>query len=253
MRKVQLRLVDILIEIDKICRKHNIQYWITFGTLLGAVRHGGFIPWDDDIDIAMPSDDLKKFIEIAPKELPSNLFLQTKNTDPSIQVDIVKVRLNNSLFIIRHEDFLRDYHKGLFVDIFEVIPYPTVNSSLQKFIFKWYTKVSGFFSYKQRVTIKNHLATIIFPFIKYAINFAWFLLNLGPKNKLGYQKHLNNNGTSYSKDMVFPLKDIQFEGHTFLCPADPDRCLKSSYGEYMKIPPKEKRNSHIIHVELDES
>ena len=127
LRQVQLQLVDMMIEIDKICRKHNIQYWITFGTLLGAVRHGGFIPWDDDLDISMTSENLNKFIRIAPQELPNNLFLQTKETDPSIQVDIVKVRLKNSLFITPREDFSRNYNKGLFIDIFEVIPYPNAS------------------------------------------------------------------------------------------------------------------------------
>lgn len=251
LRKVQLRLVDMMVEIDRICRKHNIKYWITFGTLLGAVRHGGFIPWDDDLDICMLSDDLKKFIEVAPNELPDTLFLQTKETDPSIQVDIVKVRLKNSLFIIPHEDFLKNYNKGLFVDLFEVIPYPNINPAFRRFIFKWYTKISGFYSYKQRVTFKNHVATLVFPVIRFVINVVWSLIKLGPKNRLGYQKHLNIYGNSYTKDAIFPLKDIQFEGHTFLGPADPDQYLKSTYGDYMKLPPKESRRSHMIHVELD--
>ena len=69
LRKMQLRILDILVEIDRICRKHDIKYWIDFGSLLGAVRHGGFIPWDDDIDVAMPSEDYQRFLEIAPKEL----------------------------------------------------------------------------------------------------------------------------------------------------------------------------------------
>lgn len=252
LRQVQLQLVDMMVEIDKICRKHNIQYWITFGTLLGAIRHGGFIPWDDDLDISMTSENLNKFIKIASKELPNNLFLQTKETDPSIQVDIVKVRLKNSLFITPHEDFSRNYNKGLFIDIFEVIPYPNVSPAFQRFIFKWYTKVNGFFCYTQRVTFKNHIATIVFPIIKLGINIIWFIMNLGPKRKLGYQKHLNLNGTSYSNNIVFPLQDIQFEGHVFLGPANPDKCLKCSYGDYMKIPPKDKRRSHLIHVELNQ-
>ena len=66
LRRAQLKQLSILEEIDRICRKHSIRYWLDGGSLLGAVRHGGFIPWDDDIDIAMPLEDMQRFVEIAP-------------------------------------------------------------------------------------------------------------------------------------------------------------------------------------------
>lgn len=248
LRRIQLRLLAMLVEIDKICRKHDIRYWIDFGTLLGAVRHGGFIPWDDDLDIAMPSDELHRFLEIAPKELPKNMFLQTQSSDPSFYCTTNKVRDNNSLCITPGTDFSKDFNKGLFIDIFEVVPYPDVQPHLQKTIMRWYKKISLFMHSKQEVTLKNHLAAISFPFIKLGLDCFWGILNLGKKNKLGYEKHFNYYGNSYSKDMVFPLKDISFEGHTFLGPADPDQYLTSIYGDYMKIPPKEKRRIHRVNV-----
>ncbi|MBQ9471461.1 MAG: LicD family protein [Bacteroidales bacterium] len=250
LRKVQLRLLDILIEIDRICRKHNIQYWIDFGTLLGAVRHGGFIPWDDDIDISMPSEDYHRFLEIAPKELPDNLFLQTKETDPSYRLLIDKVRDKNSLYITKHEDFTKDYNKGLYIDIFEAKPYPNANPKLQKFIMHWYQKTRHFFSVKQSVTLKNHLATIIFPIIKLNLDVVWGLINLGKKTNIGYAKQFNVYGNSYPHDIVFPLKDITFEGKTFLSPSNPDKYLSSIYGNYMKLPKKEQQHTHIIYVDL---
>lgn len=250
LRKVQLRLLDILVEIDKICRKHDIKYWIDFGTLLGAVRHGGFIPWDDDIDVTMPTDDYHRFLEIAPKELPEHLFLQTKETDPTYHFLLNKVRDNRSLFITQYEDFTSNYSKGLFIDLFEVNPYPTVNPKLQRFIMHWFLKTNFFFSVKQYVTLKNHIATITFPILKFLLKIFWGILCLKPKNKLGYKKHFNTYGNSYEKEWIFPLKDINFEGKTFLCPANPDRYLNSIYGDYMKIPPERKRNTHIIHVEI---
>lgn len=250
LRKVQLRLIDMLVEIDKVCRKYNIDYWIDFGTLLGAVRHGGFIPWDDDMDIAMPTKDLLKFKEIAPKELPDWLFVQDRNTEPAFRRISNKVRDNNSLYINYYDDFSRDYHKGIFIDIFEVVPYPTVNAKLQKLIMKWYLKTSSYFKFKQDVTFKNHMATLTFPIIWAGLHVLWGLLNLKPKNKLGYEKHFSVYGNSYTKDMIFPLKDIAFEGHIFKGPADPDRILTSIYGDYMTMPPKEKRRIHLIHVEF---
>lgn len=250
LRKVQLRLVEMLVEIDKVCRNNNINYWIDFGTLLGAVRHGGFIPWDDDLDIAMPTEDLKRFKEIAPKALPDWLFFQNRTTEPAFRRISNKVRDNNSLYINYYDDFGRDYHKGMFIDIFEVVPYPTVNPKIQKPIIKWYLKTTNFFNLKQDVTFKNHMAALTFPVIRAGLHVLWAGLNLKPKNKLGYEKHFSVYGNSYTKDMVFPLKDITFEGHTFRAPADPDRYLTSIYGDYMKMPPKEKRRIHLIHVEF---
>ena len=251
LRKMQLRIVDILVEIDRICRKHNIQYWIDFGTLLGAVRHGGFIPWDDDVDVAMPTEDYHRFLEIAPNELSDPFFLQTKKTDPSYTFPLNKVRDKNSFFITQHEDFTKDYQKGLYIDLFEVMPYPSVSPKLQKFIMHWLLKTVFFFSVKQDVSIKNHIAAITFPILKAGFELLWGILCLKPKNKLGYEKHYNTYGNSYTKDMIFPLKDIEFEGKTFLGPAAPDRYLTSIYKDYMTVPPKEKRITHIIHVEMN--
>lgn len=249
LRKMQLRILDILIEIDKICRKHDIKYWIDWGTLLGAVRHKGYIPWDDDIDISMPSEDLSRFKEIAPKELPDNLFMQTKETDPSYRSPFCKVRDRNSFFVTKHEDFTRDYQKGLYVDIFEMVPYPTVNKKLQKFIMHWYKKIYFFFYVKNDVTIKNHIATITFPIMKLGLDIVWGICNLRKKDRMGLEKHFAPGG-SYTKDMVFPIKDIEFEGHMFCGPAHPEQCLTESYGDYMTLPPKEKRISHIIYVDI---
>lgn len=250
LRKVQLRLLDILIEIDKICRKHDIKYWIDFGTLLGAVRHGGFIPWDDDIDVTMPIEDYHRFLEIAPTELPDTLFLQTKDTDPSYRLLINKVRDNNSLYITKHEDFSRDYNKGLYIDIFEAVPYPNVNPKLQKFIMHWYQKTCHFFSVKQNVSLKNHMASIVFPIIKLNLDIIWGILNLGKKNAIGYAKQFNVYGNSYPQNIVYPLKDISFEGKTFLGPSNPDKYLTSIYEDYMKLPKKEQQHAHIIYVNL---
>lgn len=251
LRKVQLRLLDMMVEIDKICRRHNIQYWLDCGTLLGAVRHGGFIPWDDDLDIAFLSSDLKRFLEIAPTELPESLFIQSRQTDPLWPRDYVRIRDNNSLFITSRDDFTKHYHKGLFVDLFEIIPYPSITNKIQKFFFRWNVKTKWFFYFKQDITPKNIIAAITFPIIRVGLDIIWKIFNFGKKNKLGYKKNYNMLGVSFLKETIFPLKDIQFEGHTFLAPADCNQYLSILYGEYMKLPPKDKRNSHMIHVELN--
>ena len=132
LRACQLKQLSILEEIDRICQKHQIGYWLDGGTLLGAVRHGGFIPWDDDIDIAMRQEDLDRFISIAPSELREGLFLQTPQNEPQSKEPIVKVRDLNSFYVEGADNFAADYQKGLYVDIFPMINYPTLPKQLVK-------------------------------------------------------------------------------------------------------------------------
>jgi lipopolysaccharide cholinephosphotransferase len=120
LRKAQLRMLDILIEVDKIFRKHNIPYWLDFGTLLGAVRHGGFIPWDDDMDITVMRKDYKRLRKILQKELPEQFVFQDETTDKYYPVQFGKVKDRKSII----EEFppLNKHVKerGLFVDLFLV-------------------------------------------------------------------------------------------------------------------------------------
>lgn len=132
LRACQLKQLGILEEVDRICRKHHIPYWLDGGTLLGAVRHGGFIPWDDDIDLGMLLPDLQRFVEVAPAELSESLFLQTPESDPLNKEPIIKIRDLNSLYIEAGDTFDVSYEKGLFLDIFPFIPYPDVPRSWVK-------------------------------------------------------------------------------------------------------------------------
>lgn len=251
LRKMQLRLLDILIEIDKVCRKNSINYWIDFGSLLGAVRHEGFIPWDDDLDIAMPKEDFERFKVIAPKELPDNLFLQTPETDPSFLMPILKVRDKNSMFITKHEDFTKKYNKGLYIDIFVVTDYPKVSKKTRKFLLGWTSKVNWFLGTKHNVTLKNHLAAICFPLIKGLCLTVWKILCLKPKTQLGYDvTRYCPYSCAYPKEWIYPLSEVTFEQHSFMAPHKPDLYLNSIYPNFMELPPEEKRVTHIIHVEM---
>ena len=107
----------ILKEIDKICIKHNICYFVGGGTALGLRRHGGFIPWDDDIDINMPRDDYNRFLKIAISELPDFLFLQNHNTDANFPRLYSKVRLKGTKFVEYQYRNLK-MEQGIFIDIF---------------------------------------------------------------------------------------------------------------------------------------
>ena len=250
LRKMQLRILEIMVEIDKICRQHDIKYWLDGGTLLGAVRHGGFIPWDDDLDICMMQEDYERFIAIAPKEFSEHLLLQLPELDPSYKVEICKVRDKNSFFVTQHDDFTKKYAKGLYVDIFNVKPYPKVSTKVLKPLMKWLNKTHFFFKVKQDVTFKNVIATITFPIINLFLQALWGIIYLKPKTKIGKNKFYNTYGTYYDPDDVFPISNIIFERQMFMGPKNPDRVLKAIFGDYMQIPPKEKRVTHIIYVDI---
>ena len=110
-------MLKLLRELDRICTKYDIPYWLDGGTLLGAIRHGGFIPWDDDIDVAMLRNDYYRFLEVAKTELRDDIYLQTRETDSDYPMFFAKLRDKYSTF---HEPMYERLkcHKGIFLDIF---------------------------------------------------------------------------------------------------------------------------------------
>lgn len=119
IRQVQLTQLEILIEVDKICREHDIKYFLTNGTLLGAVRHKGFIPWDDDIDIGMCRKDYDIFLKIANKELDEKYFCQSIHSEADYYLPFAKIRKNKTKYIEASTKHL-DINKGVYIDVFPI-------------------------------------------------------------------------------------------------------------------------------------
>ena len=250
LRSCQLKQLSILEEIDRICNKHNIPYWLDGGTLLGAVRHRGFIPWDDDIDIAMRLEDVQRFVQIAPKELKSGLFLQTKESDPDNNKPIIKVRDMNSFFVEPNDDFSESYQKGLYVDIFPFIEYPSVPKSWVKKIVRKISVSYSILHSKHYYSFKAFAEFLWFGFSFVVMHSIWFIISLLFPKKTYISNILHNNGYGimHRKDSIFPLGMIEFEGKSFSAPCNPDAYLKDLYRNYMDIPPKEKRIVHAIYM-----
>lgn len=250
LRACQLKQLEILKVIDDICQRNNISYWLDGGTLLGAVRHGGFIPWDDDIDIAMMQDDLERFNVIAQKELPDNLILQIPEKEQTKE-PIVKVRDTNSFYLEDSDDLRAKYDKGLYVDIFPFIPYPDVSPKFVK------TVVRGI-SRAYSILHKPHYYSL-----RAAVEWPWFTVKLAlcrclwacanvllPKHdRFGNIPVNNGYGITHSLECTFPLSTIEFEGCTFPAPRNIDAYLSDLYRNYMDIPPVEKRQIHAIFIE----
>lgn len=251
LRAVQLKQLVILQEIDRICKKHDIPYWIDGGTLLGAMRHGGFIPWDDDIDIVMRLEDLDRFVAVAPQELCADYFLQTSQTDPDLVDGIIKVRDLNSIYVEPGDDFRKQYQKGVFVDIFPYIDYPTAPTRWIKRITRMLGRSYGILHAKHYYSVRSVAEFFWFGGKLCLANVAWALLNLFCKKGkyIANTKYNNGYGTAHRLDNLYPLSTVQFEGVEFPAPHHPDAYLREQYGDYMRIPPEDKRMSHAFYFQ----
>lgn len=260
-KKIQAELLNIMIEIDRVCKILDIKYTLSGGSLLGAVRHKGFIPWDDDMDIAMTRDNYEKFLKYAQRELKDNYFLQTYETDYNSPCNFAKV-LNTNIPVIEKDKVHLNIKKGLFVDIFPIDK--TFNSYWKRFINVLLIRIAKTTKYSCNLTnilknsennLKRMGKLLLFP-IAYCLG----------NNKLNcietYVRNLANSNentiTFADKDQaIFNFKNnemnweifcqysfISFEGYEFMCISDYDIYLQKLYGDYTLLPPIEEQRPH---------
>ncbi|MBR1675824.1 MAG: LicD family protein [Clostridia bacterium] len=247
--KIQETEIEILLKIDEICRRHNIQYSLYAGTMLGAIRHKGFIPWDDDIDIAMLRSDYYRFIEIWEMEKPVGYILQNKEKDPKFTQSFTKIRKDHTTFL-QYESERGIYHTGIFVDIFPMDRIP--DNKIQKFLFFWhcykyqlYTR--EFIPPKSNIIVKLiaklHLSTsknkikqrrekLIKVITKYNFNKSYKLVEI---STVPTMKH------ALPADLFDSFIDVEFNGFTFQSVKEYHTWLSSLYGDYMHLPPESER------------
>ncbi|MEA1953260.1 MAG: LicD family protein [Campylobacterota bacterium] len=250
LRQAQLIMLEMLVEFHAICQKHDLRYWLDSGTLLGAVRHGGFIPWDDDIDLSMPIEDYMKFKEIAKRELSSNIFFQTKHRDEGFLFDYIKLRSNKASIVEFHEkDKEVNYHQGVFVDIFPMCTLE--NTAFHK---SYYSDVFKLIRATSAVSLHTPDGQNL-PKSRKALVASLSHLHKGwenENNKVIYSGEMPDVAAWFDQSKIFPLKKINFEGKAFFVPNDPDHYLENIYSfDYMQLPPVDKRTIHadkvIIH------
>ena len=243
LRKAQLKMLDILVEVDKICRKHNIPYWLDSGTLLGAVRHGGFIPWDDDMDIAMLKKDYLKLRKFLLLELPPDMvFLDWKNERYFGHV-FGRVIDKNS-YLIRPVRTFQIQENGIFFDIFplEQVAFFRLKKIIDYFYGRFYRRLHGFGNSKFEYAI----SLIFYPLALSMTWFAKFLALFFGKNKLTHSFGGCRVVKPRYKSDIFPLSKLNFENKEFFVPGNYHSYLTLLYGDYMKMPPVEKRASHEL-------
>lgn len=247
LRPCQLKQLAILTEIDRLCRQYSIPYWLDGGSLLGAVRHGGFIPWDDDLDIAMKKADAERFVELARRELPRHLVVQTPE-DEACKEPIIKVRNRNSFYVEGGDDFSASYDKGIYVDIFPFIPYPNVSQGFTRCIVRRMARSRSILHKPHRYSFRAVAEFFWFGAMFLATTAIWHTVRWFSRNdrKCCVIPENNGYGVVYNNSDVFPLSTVSFEGLEFPAPGNPDAYLTALYGDYMTIPPIEKRQVHAV-------
>lgn len=237
LRRQQLRMLEILLYIDKVCKENDIKYWLSSGTLLGAVRHGGFIPWDDDLDIEMLREDYEKFIKVFPNS--DDFVLQTYKSDKYYLLPFAKIRDKHSrLNEFGHNSSFK--YQGLFVDVFCLEKSPRFAYISFGFLFYLLQKL-------QHVSSNCIIRTLVLC-IKKLLYGCIFLLkpffNIFPNKELNHTYGCGPRWKSRNINHILPLKQMMFEGYNFPIPYNYDTYLNRMYGNYNKMPDLNKLRIH---------
>lgn len=258
-RRIQLIELEMLREFDRICRKHDLKYILYAGTLLGADRHGGFIPWDDDIDVAMLYEDYVKFIEIAPKELDKEkYFLRTQETDKDCNLTFIQIKRNGTVYCREMRDIF-DTHLGVFMDIF-----PFFNGSNCRVFHKIQHRICKFYktmvwSHMGAVSAKKNkfyytLLSKVSNKKAYEKFWKWATLVKKPTDKLAYLSSIRDpyNAIHTRRKTFEELKEINFEGYSFYVPMEYKKVLSSVYSEnYVKYPSMSGRRAKHLPARIE--
>lgn len=257
LKDLQSIQLECLLEFDRICRENQIQYSLDGGSLLGAVRHKGFIPWDDDIDLIMLREDYERFFELCKTQLDTErFFLQEHRTDPHYCVGYPRIRRNGTIYRRAGHEHMK-YHDGVFIDIFVLDNVP------DNYILR---RLHRFVCFCNRKILWSKTGKNLAPGIFWR---AWFTLvsqipagfafacnekvakrcNRRKTQLVRHNTHPYPNpkvcGYGIPAALLDDFTELEFEGKLFQAVRDYDGYLTMLYGDYMQLPPKEKQKPSI--------
>ena len=260
LRQLQLTELEILCVIDEFCKKYNIKYSLYAGTLLGAVRHKGFIPWDDDLDICMSRENYRHFLSLWSDHPVEGYLLQNKDIEPDFTQSFSKIRKDNTAFLQKGEEHLH-YHKGIFVDVFPIDRMPPDKLRQTK-----YQLDCMFYQLLTREFIPQNSSL----FVRSVTTSILKLIGKEKRNKI--RKELLKRITQYDTRQTYPTVgteiystirmplpadlmdeyvDLEFEGRKYMCMKKWDEYLHLEYGNYWQLPPEEEREWKHFPLAID--
>lgn len=252
LQKLQLR---IAVEVKRICDKHDINYFLDCGSMLGTVRHKGFIPWDDDMDIGFLRKDYDKFIDISLEELGEEFYLLTWDESIEYPQPYAKVCLKNTVYQEKIAGKAKKSESGIFIDLF---PYDNIsddmlmrrcNGIIRKLISHMMMIKCGYRVWEGKGFIKMlkfsplFLCSMIFSrnFLKRLFNYMAYMYQNVETQEVGIEDGGISLYWRYNKENLKEFVEMEFEEQIFKIPKDYDVLLKTVYGNYMELPPEEKR------------
>lgn len=255
LRQLQMIELEMLIEVDRICKKCGIKYNIIAGTLLGAVRHGGFIPWDDDADVAMLRPEYEKFRKACKTELDtSRFYFQDHRNTRGYRWGYGKLRRKNTLFLREYQEHM-PYRQGVFIDIFPLDGVPN------NYMFRCLQNFHCFCVRKVLWSAVGQFAATS----KWKKGWFWLLNKIPDKLVFQHYHHMiyksNKRETKMVRILMFPTPNkaygyyrrwyegshpTVFEGQIFDGIENYDEYLTFKFGNYMELPPKEQRKVHPV-------
>lgn len=257
---------NILISFKQFCDKHDIYFFLAYGTLIGAIRHQGFIPWDDDIDLLMKKDQIDKLKKIV-KLNKTNYIDEEKRYAILFPLDEGNIypfiKIIDTKTIVYEKNISHKYALGLWIDIFELENCPDSIKECKKL-----SKKQRFYNKMNEIMIAGNIKDtkfkvlfvlsrpikLLFSILGFSTSF-WVkkMMNLAPKEKTKNLGCVCFGSCVRDRNPVeiFDKKiNVQFEGNSYYAPSNYDYCLRKFYGNYMKIPPKEKQIKHDFEAYL---
>ena len=260
--RVQAVEHEIMQHIDAICRRHGLTYFAIGGTALGAVRHQGFIPWDDDIDVGMPRKDYEAFLRYAAEELPQDYYIQHFDTEKASPFYFTKIRKHNTLFV---EHYLKEssIRQGIFVDIFpfDNVPDGQLLKNLHfrfcRTLYQLYlcrsltTVCSSRFHQKRnrKETVRKVLHFLLLPIPKVWM-FRWLDRSVQMFNGSETREisHIVRRRLRVRLDDLYPVCYLPFGDYEMPVPKNYDAYLRAQFGDYSQLPPSDKRYGHLPYL-----